>query len=108
MRGGRGPASDLGGGDLVPAREILATWRACRRRPLGIGDFRTWLACREMVARRSAGDPGRSSRYDFSELSRLTGVSEKRARAALPSGGDVVRRPDRWIPRSTRHAGWAC
>ena len=48
--------------------------------PLGVGDFRTWLACREMLARRCTVDDGRSPTYGYAELARLTGVSEKRAR----------------------------
>ena len=61
----------------------MATWRACRRSPLGVADFRTWLACREMVARRCTLEHGRAPAYGFAELSRLTGVSPRRARASV-------------------------
>ena len=49
--------------------------------PLGAGDFRSWLACREMVARRRAAGGGRTPSYSFAELARLLGVSERTARA---------------------------
>ena len=46
-------------------------------------DFRTWLACREMIARRCTLDDRRSPNYGFTELARLTGVSQRRARASV-------------------------
>ena len=49
------PQTIAGGFVLVPVRQIMAAWRACRRSPLGVADFRTWLACREM--RRQALHP---------------------------------------------------
>jgi len=48
-----------------------------------VADFRTWLACREMVARRCTLKDGRPPAYGFAELSRLTGVTEKRGRASV-------------------------
>ena len=84
--------------------QLLATWRACRRRPLGVGDFRTWLACREMVARRCTIDGERSPAYGFAELARLTGVSEKRARASVRRlvGAGLLElvRPGHRLPRA--------
>ena len=77
------PQTIAGGFVLVPVRQIMAAWRACRRRPLGVADFRTWLACREMVARRCTLEHGRAPAYGLAELSRLTGVSPKRARASV-------------------------
>ncbi len=77
------PRTIAGGFVLVPVRQIMATWRACRRSPLGIADFRTWLACREMVARRCTFDHCRAPAFGLAELSRLTGVSPKRARASV-------------------------
>ena len=79
------PQAIAGGFVLIPVRQIMAAWRACRRGPLGIADFRTWLACREMVARRCTldRDRGRSPTYGLAELSRLTGVSPRRARASV-------------------------
>jgi len=77
------PQTIAGGFVLVPVRQLLVAWRACRQRPLGVGDYRTWLACREMVARRCSLDDGRSPTYGFAELARLTDVSEKRARYSI-------------------------
>ena len=77
------PRAIAGGFVLVPAREVLRAWRACRRGPLGVGDFRTWLASREMLARRCTLDPGRPPSFGFGELAGLTGVSEKRSRASV-------------------------
>lgn len=77
------PQAIAGGFVLVPVRQLLCAWRARRRSPLGVGDFRTWLACREMLARRCTLEEGRSPTYGYAELSRLTGVSEKRARNSV-------------------------
>jgi len=77
------PQTIAGGFVLVPVRQLLVAWRACRQSPLGVGDYRTWLACREMLARRCTLDDGRSPTYGFAELARLTDVSEKRARSSV-------------------------
>ena len=77
------PRSIAGGFVLVPVAGLMGAWRACRSAPLGIGDFRAWLACREMTARRCVLDEGRAPTYTFAELARLSGVSEKRARASV-------------------------
>ncbi len=77
------PQTIAGGFILVPIPQLFNTWRSCRRSPLGIGDFRTWLACHEMLARRCTLDDGRSPTYGYSELTGLTGVSEKRSRASV-------------------------
>ena len=77
------PQKIAGGFVLLTVRQIMATWHACRNRPLGIADFRTWLACHEMVARRSTIDDQRSPTYGFAELARLTGVSHKRTKASV-------------------------
>ncbi len=77
------PQGIAGGFVLVPVQQLLTAWRACQRNPLGVGDFRTWLSCREMLARRCTIDDGRSPTYGFAELARLTGVSGKRARASV-------------------------
>ena len=87
------PQSIAGGFVLVPVRQLLSAWRTCRRSPLGVGGFRTWLACREMIARRCTLDDKRSPSYGFTELARLTGVSEKRARSTvsrLAAAGHLV------------------
>lgn len=84
MRAGpAAPQAVAGGFVLVPVPALMSAWRACRSRPLGVGDFRTWLACREMLARRCRPGRGRSPGYGYPEVSRLTGVSLKRARASV-------------------------
>jgi hypothetical protein len=78
------PGSSIAGGFvLVPVAVMMACWRACRSRPLGIGDFRAWLACHEMVARRRPAGDGRIPIYTVDELARLLGVSKKRAGASV-------------------------
>jgi hypothetical protein len=77
------PQAIAGGFLLVPVTQLLSTWRACRQESLGAGDFRTWLACREMLARRCTIDHDRAPTYGCAELARLTGVAEKRARASV-------------------------
>ena len=65
----------------IPA--LLGAWHACRARPLGTGDFRTLLACREMVARRRHVHRDRSPAYGFAEVAKLCGVSSRTARASV-------------------------
>jgi hypothetical protein len=92
----REKAARIEGGFVpVPVAELMAAWRACRSRPLGVGDFRAWLAMREMVARRSCGgafrhgvvvrnsSEGHPATYDLPELAWLLGVTAKRARASV-------------------------
>jgi len=80
----QGKVSTIAGGFVfVPVASLLNTWRACRSKPLGIGDFRTWLACREMNARRCLAEPARAPAYGATELAKLTGVSLKRATASI-------------------------
>jgi DNA-binding MarR family transcriptional regulator len=79
-----------GGFVLVSVASLMTVWRACRSKAhgLSIGDFRSYLAAHEMVARRSrkASQPGRDTSlasYSAAELARLTGVTTKRARASI-------------------------
>jgi hypothetical protein len=72
-----------GGFVLVNVASLMAAWTACRARPLGIGDFRAWLACKELAARRCGLEQGRAPAYGFAELARLLGIGEKRARASV-------------------------
>ena len=72
-----------GGFVLVPVASLVGAWRACRSAPLGIGDFRAWLACHEMKARRCLVQEGRAPAFGHPELARLCGVSEKRARSSV-------------------------
>lgn len=77
------PAKIAGGFVLVEVSSLIAAWRACRNPPLGIGDFRTLFAAREMVARRSTLQDGRQPAYGLAELAKLLGVTSKRAAASL-------------------------
>ena len=72
-----------GGFVLIPVASLMAAWRACRARPLGIGDFRAWLAAREMRARRCVLGDAREPAYTVAELAALLGITPRRARASL-------------------------
>ncbi len=72
-----------GGFVMIPVVDLIVVWRACQARPLGTGDFRTWLACHEARARRCGLGSGRSPVYTHAELARLLGVSERLARASI-------------------------
>jgi hypothetical protein len=74
-----------GGFVLLNVAGLMTAWRACQARPLGIGDFRTWLACHELVTRRCRihETRDRSPSYRVAELAKLLKVTEKRARASL-------------------------
>ncbi len=78
------PASGpiAGGFVLVPLGSLVAAWRSCRRRPLGPGDFRAWLACHEMLARRARPGIDRAPGYGEAELAGLLGISPRRARGS--------------------------
>ena len=80
-----GPARAIAGGFVpIPARLLLHAWHACRARPLGVADFRAYLACREVAARRHlATVAGRAPSFTFAELARLLGVAERRAKASV-------------------------
>jgi hypothetical protein len=74
-----------GGFVLVNVPSLMRAWRGCRTNPLKTADFRAWLACHELVARRCRihETRDRSPSYRVVELARLTGTSEKRARASV-------------------------
>ena len=76
-------ATIAGGFVMVEVSWLMGAWRACQSRPLGIGDFRTLLAAREMVARRGCLPDGREAAYGIAELARLLGVTTRRARASV-------------------------
>jgi hypothetical protein len=65
---------------------LMSAWRDCQS-PSGPGNggFRSWLACREMKARRFAIaiEDGRSPAYGFPELARLMDVSVRTARSSV-------------------------
>jgi hypothetical protein len=99
-----------GGFVLVSIASLMACWRACQSATLGIGDFRAWLACHEIVARRCAANRDRSPTYAIAELARLLGVSERSARASLRrlgAAGLIEWSPDsiRFPEPPTRPAG---
>ena len=77
------PAAIAGGFVLISVASLEVTWRRCRRRPLGLGDFRAWLACHELVARRGRIEGDRAPVYDHSELAKVLGVSPRRAKASV-------------------------
>jgi len=79
---GRAPAAIVGGFARVPVGALARAWRACRSRPLGVGDFRAWFALREMAARRCSIAQGRAPALGTPELARLLGVSTRRAAAS--------------------------
>jgi hypothetical protein len=85
-----------GGFVLVSLAALMTTWRACRLRPLGIGDFRTWLACHELEARRCVLHDDRAPSYGYAELAKLLDVSERRARASVNRlvGASLIRWSD--------------
>jgi hypothetical protein len=72
-----------GGFVAIPVASLMFTWRACRSGPLGIGEFRVWLAAHEMVARRCRLEEGRRAAYGVAELAGLLGITRKRAAASL-------------------------
>jgi hypothetical protein len=72
-----------GGFVLIPARQLFDVWHICRARPLGTPDFRTYLACREVAARRQLLGEGRAPSFTFAELARLLDIAERRARASV-------------------------
>jgi hypothetical protein len=77
------PREIAGGFVFLPVAGLMHAWRACRYRPLGVGDFRAWLAMREMVARRQAMPDGREAAYGLDELANLLSVTRKRAGASV-------------------------
>ena len=77
------PSTIAGGFVLVPVSSLIAAWRACQTHPLGIGDFRTWLAAHEILARRCKLDHRRQATYGVPELAGLLGIGRKRAAASL-------------------------
>jgi hypothetical protein len=77
--------SIVGGFVLIPVSSLIGVWRACQKRPFGMGEFRAWLAAHEMTARRCKLAEGRQPAYTLDELAGLLGVTRKRA------GGSVRR-----------------
>lgn len=61
-----------GGYVLVPTAELCAAWSLYRAKRIRLIDLRTWLACRELVARRRFAG-GHKVRFTHEELHRLVG-----------------------------------
>lgn len=85
----RGPVEPAIAGGFVRlgVADLIHAWHTCLGRPGGAGDFRAWLAAREMLARRGrlVAKDGRAPSYGLAELAKLCGVGGRRA-------GDAVRR----------------
>jgi hypothetical protein len=85
----------VGGFVLLNVGVLMSAWRACRSAPLTTADFRTWLACHELKARRCKAEddePGVPFKgvpskvvpsYRVAELAKLLDVTERRARASV-------------------------
>jgi hypothetical protein len=73
-------AAIVGGFVSIPVAHLLAVWFACQGIEIGIGEFRAWLACIEMVKRRTFARDGAPASYGFAELARLLDVTHQRAR----------------------------
>lgn len=62
-----------GGFVLIRAGAILSAWAALRAKIIRLLDLRVWLACHELVARRTAAQRAVRARYGLDELQRLVG-----------------------------------
>ena len=76
-------AAIVGGFVSIPVSHLLAIWYACQGIDLGIGEFRAWLACIEMVKRRTFARHGTQPAYSLAELARLLDVTQERARLLI-------------------------
>jgi hypothetical protein len=76
-------ASIVGGFVSIPVGQLLAVWFACQGIDLGIGHFRAYLACHEMLKRRAFAAKHVQPTYGFPELARLLGVTLERARLLI-------------------------
>ena len=94
-----------GGFVLVSVAALMTAWRACQARPLGIGDFRAWLACHELQARRCIAVDDRAPSYSYTELARLLDVTDRRAQGLRATARG--RRPDRVVRLGYRVPGRA-
>lgn len=73
-----------GGYILIRAHDLLSVWEAHRAKIIELGDLSVWLACHELVARRTAAHKCPRSRYTVEEVARLVGGrSEQTVHAAV-------------------------
>ena len=73
----------LGGFVRIGVNQISHAWQLCQNQSLGIAEFRAWIACIEILARRQQFETQRKSHFNHDELARLLGVSNRRARASI-------------------------
>jgi len=80
-QGTRAPA---GGYIIIRAGALLGVWAGFRAKIIRLVDLRVWLACHELVARRTAARKGVAPRYTIAELHKLVGgVGGKRLEASV-------------------------
>ncbi|MFG0305761.1 MAG: hypothetical protein ACF8Q5_06055 [Phycisphaerales bacterium JB040] len=73
-----------GGFCFIHERSIHAAWSYLRSGDIQLRDFRIWLACHELIARRCEIDAGRKPRFTHQELRRLVGTTaEQHVRSSL-------------------------
>ncbi len=68
-----GQGKPAGGYVLVRAGELLSVWEAYRAKIIRLVDLRVWLACKELVARRTAAQRTVLAHYGVAEVHRLVG-----------------------------------
>lgn len=78
-----GAESIAGGFIPIDVGLVVHAWTACQARPLGIGDFRAWLATHEMAARRKSVRESAIPFFGVAELARLTGTTTRTAAASV-------------------------
>jgi hypothetical protein len=78
-----GAESIAGGFIPIDVGLVVHAWTACQARPLGIGDFRAWLATHEMASRRKGVRESAIPFFGVAELARLTGTTERTAAASI-------------------------
>jgi len=81
---GQGIRKPAGGFILMRAEELLCLWAAFSAKIIRLVDLRVYLACKELVARRSGARKGVKPRYQITELHKLVGgVGGKRLEASI-------------------------
>ena len=73
-----------GGFCFVNERSIHAAWSYLRSGDIQLRDFRVWLACHELIARRCETEAGRKPHFTHDELRLLVGTTaEQHVRSSL-------------------------
>lgn len=78
-----------GGFCFIYEQVVFRAWLALQDGRIGLRDFRVWLACHELKARRCVAGGSRTPHYTFEELHRLVGGT----------GGEHVRRSVKTLVR---------